>query len=115
MLFELHQASGDLQCNDRALRATGRNRADLLDRDPVHLADLGDQQVDEIRGGQGHDELVDRHAGAAFQDVDAHHIAVHGADPARYLPERARTVGYPDPNHVGQHGTGRYRRMLRAR
>ena len=77
---------------------------DVLHGHAVDLPDLLHEQRDEVRRRQRHHELVDRHAGAPLEDVDADEVAAHGADPAGDGAERARTVGDPDPHDVGGHG-----------
>ena len=83
--------------------AVGAQRADVLHVDAVDLADLGDEQVDEAVLGQLHDELVDRPAGAPLEDLDADHVAPHGADPAGDLTEGTGAVGQPDAHEVRGH------------
>ena len=89
----------------------GPERPHVLHVDPVHLADLSDEQVDEPGVGQLDDELVDRPSPAALEDLDADDVAPHRADAAGDRAERAGPVRHPDAHREAFHGA----RVCRAR
>ena len=54
--------------------------------------------------GSAHHELVDGPPAALLEDLDADDVAVHRADPAGHLAERARPIGQPDAHDEAVHG-----------
>ena len=79
------------------------DRAHVFDVDAVNLRDLVHEQVDETWLGESDDQLVDRAAGTAFEDLDADHVAAHRPDAARDLPERPWAIGQPHAHGVVLH------------
>ena len=80
------------------------DRLHPLDVDALDLSHLPHERVDQPGVGQRDDQLVDGPPAALLQDLDPDDVAVHGADPARHLAERARPVGEPDPQDEPVHG-----------
>ena len=81
----------------------GLDRPDVLDGDAVDLTDLVEQQLERDVVGQRDDQLVDRAAPAALEDLDADDVTAHGADPARHLAESTGTVRQPDTDDERAH------------
>ena len=105
---------GDAERGDRRVRTGAVDTADVFHGDTVDLADLVDEQVDEVGRRQADGQLVDRAAAAALEDVDADDVAVHGADPAGHLAERTRAIGQPHPHDVRLHGGEATQPLLRG-
>jgi hypothetical protein len=80
------------------------DRANLLHRHAVDLADLGHEEVDQLVVRQLDHQLVDGLAAVALEDVDAHDVAADGTDPAGDLPQGPRAVWQPHAHHEGRHG-----------
>ena len=83
-----------------------------LDVDALDLSHLAHEGVDQPGVGQRDDQLVDGPPAALLQDLDPGYVAVHGADPARHLTERARPVREPDPQDEPVHGATVTRRRF---
>ena len=98
-----HDGLRRAQRRHAALRPTGRHRTHIFHGNPVDLTNLGHQQIHQVRRGQGDGEFVDGAAATAFEDVDTHHVALHGADATGHMPQRTRTVGQPYTNDEGLH------------
>jgi hypothetical protein len=80
------------------------DRLHRLDVDALDLGHLSHDWVDEPGVGQLHHELVDGPPATLLEDLDPDDVAVHGADPARHLAERARPVREPDSQDEPVHG-----------
>ena len=74
------------------------HRPHLLHAHAVDLLDLAHEDRDRGGVAQLHRELVDRHAVALLQHVDADDVAVDRTDARRDEAERAGPVGEPDPD-----------------
>ncbi len=98
------QEGGGLEGVEAGVGELGRRRPHVLHVDAVDLVDLGQEQGDQAGVGELHDQLVDGPAGAALEDVDAHHVAPDRADAAGHLAEGSRAVGHPDADDKGLHG-----------
>ena len=109
-----HHALGHDQA--RELRGVGLadDGPDVLDVDAVDLGDLGHEQLDQPVLGQPHHELVDGPARAPLEDLDAHDVAPHRADPAGHLAQRAGPVGKPEAHDVEGHRRAPYRPAVTA-
>ena len=96
-LVAAHNRAADSSASRRGIGEV-LDRAHLLDADAVDLLDL----ADEDRHGRGvaelDRELVDRHAVALLEHVDADDVAVDGTDARRDESERPGPVGEPDPD-----------------
>ena len=81
-------------------RGSGKRDDELpfLDRRAVDLTDLAHEQRHEVFGREHDRELVDRDVFAALEHVDTDDVGTEAADARRDAPQRARTVGEPDPN-----------------
>ncbi len=84
---------------------------DLEDGDPVHLVDLVLQQLDQVVPADLDDELVDRAALVALEDVDGDDVTADRPDPAGHQAEGTRPVGQRDPDDVASHGQNVTRSM----
>ena len=71
------------------------DHAHLLDPGAVDLLDLAHEESSELGVAELDRELVDRHALAALEHVDADDVAVDGTDARRDEAERTGPVGEP--------------------
>ena len=99
-----HELRGGLERVEAGIVQGVGHAAHLFDGHPVDLAHLVHQQLDEGVVGQFDDQLVDRLAPVALEDVDADDVAAHRADTAGHLAECPGTVGEPHADHEGFHG-----------
>jgi hypothetical protein len=99
----LYQVGGRLEGVEAGVDGYARHLAHVLYVHPVHLVDLADHQVQQVGPGQLDDELVYGPARAALEDLHAHQVTAHGADPAGHGTERAGPVRHPHADHVARH------------
>ena len=91
-LAVLDQQGGRLQGVKTRIAGPVAGGSDVLHVYAIHLAELPEEQGDQVVGGQLDNQLVDGPPGATLQDLDSREVAAHGADPAGYGTQRARTV-----------------------
>ena len=76
--------------------------ADVLDIHTLDVVDLGHEQVDQVRGGKLDRQVVHRPTRATFDDLDAHEVTAHRADPRCHRTQGTGTVRHPYPQHHGR-------------
>jgi hypothetical protein len=90
--------------------AIGTHRPHLLHLDPVDLAHLAHEQIDQRGIGQLHHQLVDGLPRTGLEDLDADDVALHRTDPAGHRTEGTGPIGQPDAQDVALHGADPRRR-----
>jgi hypothetical protein len=63
-----------------------------------------EQQFEQVLTGDVDHEVVHRTTTATLHDLDADHVAAHGADPGRDGTQSTRPIREPDTEDVDGHG-----------
>jgi hypothetical protein len=98
------ESSRCLESERSTVESAFAHRVHVFDGDAIDLRYFGDEEIDETLIGEFDEKFVDDLADTALEDLDTDDITSDGADTARNLAERSRSVGNPDTYRVNGHG-----------